>query len=45
MCVCVCGGGGQMIDHEVLGNKDGSTREPEQRVVTMKGLGRKGGKE
>lgn len=33
-----------MIDHEVLGNKDGSTREPEQRVVTMKGkgLGREG---
>lgn len=30
-----------MIDHKVLGNKDGSTREPEQRVATMKGLGRR----
>lgn len=34
-----------MIDHEVLGNKDGGTREPEQRVVTIKGLWRKGGNE
>lgn len=41
VCVVVGGGGVQMIDHEVLGNKDGSTREPEQRVATMKGLGRR----
>lgn len=34
-----------MMDHKVFGNKDGSTREPEQKVATMKGLGRKGGTE